>query len=122
MAAIPLRMASFIVFSSALATLASQAYPVQAHQSNMMIKTPRRTVNQLMSWAMNAVTWVSAKTNTKSKNSSSGLTVACSVSGRILMRGACTRILWLCEHGGREWSSHRQPGRRATQPSGRRHC
>ena len=43
---------------------------------------------------MNAVTWVSAKTNTRSKNSSSGVTVACCWSGRILLRGACTRILW----------------------------
>ena len=43
---------------------------------------------------MNAVTWVSAKTNTRSKNSSSGLTVAWSESGRILVRRvACTRIL-----------------------------
>ena len=42
---------------------------------------------------MNAVTWVSAKTKTRSKKSSSGVTLARCWSGRILLRDACTRIL-----------------------------
>ena len=38
---------------------------------------------------MKAVTWVSANTNTRSKNSSSVFTVACSESARILMPTRC---------------------------------
>ena len=93
MADMETRIASLISGSSALATLASQAYPVQAHQSSAMINTPRSRPCQVRLSAMNAVTWVSAKTNTRSKNSSSGVTVAWSESGRICARGACTRIL-----------------------------
>ena len=94
MADMATRSASLISGSSGLATLASQAYPVQAHQSRPMISTPRSRPCQVRLSAMNAVTWVSAKTNTRSKNSSSGLTVACSESARILLRRvACTRIL-----------------------------
>src|SRR4051794_3754826 len=38
---------------------------------------------------MNAVTWVKAKTNTRSKNSSNGATLACSVPRRTEGWGAC---------------------------------
>ena len=93
MADMATRRVSLSSGSSALATLASQAYPVQAHQSSEMISTPRSRPCQLSSSAMYAVTWVSANTNTRSKKSSSGLTAACCRSGRILLWDACTRIL-----------------------------
>ena len=38
---------------------------------------------------MKAVTWVNAKTKTKSKNNSSGATLACSVPCRTAGCGAC---------------------------------
>ena len=70
---------ALIMAWSALATLPSQAYPIQDHHSSSTSKSPRSMPCQLRSSAMKAVTCVSANTKTRSKNSSSGVTDACSV-------------------------------------------
>src|SRR5436190_13379312 len=63
--------------SSTFSVLVSQAYPVQAHQTAARESAPRITPCQLGSCVRRAVTCVIANTNTRSKNSSSGVT-ACS--------------------------------------------
>ncbi len=62
--------------SSARSTLNSQAYPTQLHHSRAIMRTARMTPRQLSSSANAAVTWVSAKTNTRSKKSSMEVTLA----------------------------------------------
>jgi hypothetical protein len=85
MAAIATSITTLISPSSALTTLATQAKPVQLHHSSMTTSTPRSTPCQDSSSDMYAVTWVRAKTKTRSKNSSSGVTTAswvpCRISG-----------------------------------------
>ena len=60
--------------SSTSVALVSQAYPTQAHQSADRTSIPRRTPPQVGSSASPLVTWVIAKTKTRSKKSSSGVT------------------------------------------------
>jgi hypothetical protein len=52
MAAIETSMTSLIWASSALTTLATQAYPVQLHHSSMTTRTPRSTPCHDSSWVM----------------------------------------------------------------------
>ena len=82
-AAIATSITSLISPSSALTTLATQAKPVQLHHSSMTTRTPRNMPCHDSSSDMYAVTWVRAKTKTRSKNSSSGVTTACWVPCRI---------------------------------------
>ena len=72
MAAIAANMRNLIAAWSGLATFAIQAQPIQHHHNSMTIKVPRSSPFQVRSSAMKAVTWVSAKTKTRSKNSSIG--------------------------------------------------
>ena len=60
--------------SSGSTTLVSQAYPVHAHQSTASTANPRARPRHDSSFDMSAVHWVKPTTNTRSKNSSSGLT------------------------------------------------
>ena len=60
--------------SSEAAEFESQAYETQAHQSAARIASPSTSRGQLGCALMKPVTCVIAKTSTRSKNSSSGVT------------------------------------------------
>src|SRR6185436_1681957 len=60
--------------SSGSITLVSHEYPVQAHQSMPRTSRPWAIPDQVGWWAISAVHWVIARTKTRSKKSSSGVT------------------------------------------------
>ena len=60
--------------SSEPAEFESHAYEAQAHQSAARIARPSKTPSHVGCALMKPVTWVIANTNTRSKNSSSGVT------------------------------------------------
>ena len=73
-AAIAAMIASRTTPSSGSTTLVSQAYPTHAHQRTPSTSTPWARPSQVGLSAMSAVHWVSARTKTRSKKSSSGIT------------------------------------------------
>ena len=73
-AAIATNIATRPTPSSARTTLPSHAYATQHHHSRASTRSPRVNPRVVRSFAMSAVTCVSAKTNTRSKNSSIGVT------------------------------------------------
>ncbi len=64
--------------SSGSTTLVNHAYPTHAHQRIPSISSPLASPSQVGSAAISAVHWVSARTKTRSKKSSSGVTLASS--------------------------------------------
>ena len=62
--------------SSVSSVSVSHEYAAQAHHTTARIISARSRPSQLGSSAMNAVTCVMANTNTRSKNSSSGVTAS----------------------------------------------
>src|SRR3954471_4583802 len=89
--------------SSGSTTLVSQAYPTHAHHSTPRTSRPCSTAAQPTSWAIRAVHWVTASTNTRSKNSSSGITRSASPrrTAVILMGRSCQA----------DWRRHGRPPR-----------
>ncbi len=92
MAAIAASITARMEPSSAFTRLHNQEKPIQLHHSSPISSRPRMTPCQVSSWAISAVIWVSAKTKTRSKKSSSVVTdwssdVACALIGvlRVLM-------------------------------------
>ena len=67
--------------SSASVVVPIHTYATHAHHSTVSTAMPRSSPSQVGSAAINAVTWVSANTKTRSKNSSSAVTRRCSVAG-----------------------------------------
>ena len=63
---------------SALTLLVSHAYATQAHHTVASTTSPRTAPSALGSAASKPVTWVIANTNTKSKKSSSDVTLVSS--------------------------------------------
>ena len=73
-AAIAPNIANRTAPSSGSTTLVSHAYPTQAHHSTPRIRTPWKRPSHVGFSAISAVHCVSARTKTRSKNSSSGVT------------------------------------------------
>src|SRR5919106_2867037 len=74
--------------SSEAALLASQTYASQANQSTARIARPSIRRVHVASAETNPVTWVIAKTKTRSKKSSSGVTCCSASTGSSSMRSA----------------------------------
>jgi hypothetical protein len=74
MAAIAPKIVSRAAFSSGSISLVSHVYAAHAHHSAASTMTARATPCQVVSSASIPVTCVIAKTKTRSKNSSSGVT------------------------------------------------
>ena len=89
--------------SSGSTTLVSQAYPAQVHQSRTKTNSPCPSPSQVGLSTISAVHWVSARTKTRSKKSSSGITRSPSritALSRRVGASTCASIAGMIANGG----------------------